>query len=424
MTAKLHKEPMDSPKKRTVLQKALVAVFLIVFALFVVYAVSDIVTSRQTYHLGETDRIVSKVALVAIDVFTFGSMFLFFGFDRQRLLLLLKKQLLFLISLFGICLCIFVSYFFHRVSFSTLLTQLIYPLSILLISVWFCVSVDMGIVRKPVIKFLLVFLFYLYLFFCIFYFFYVLGKPMASGGLRTPIISHVFFCCALLPSLRNFLPFRQMLIVYLSFLPMVFLGDKASVLIIYFVFLLADLYRVYIARLGRKYKIGIFIGCSVAVFLVLIISNVWVGSFLYNLLSFQSVIFQSGRLQNWSRILSDVQNFRFQDIVFGKGIGATLLVNDGTAAHNDYVEFFYDFGILGLAFLFLFVVSVVIFALKAPKGKGTRSSFLCLFYVVLLTLISSFFSNSNLLLSLSLIPNNASLGGPFDGEETYWNIVI
>lgn len=410
--------------KEKLIKKGIVFVSFLIFVFILVYAVSDMLTSRQTYHLDEPNRILCKVSLIAINFSAFASILLMFFYKKQSFIELIKKNILFVLSLVGICFCIFISFLIHKQSVSLFFTALIYPVSILVISIWFASLIKFDLLPKIILKFCLLILFYLYLFFCLFFYFYVLGKPMSSGGLRIPVISHVFFCCSLLPILRIFLNKKEMLIVYISFFPIMFLSDKSSVLIIFLIYVISDLYQTYIKNFREKLFIVLISLFFIGLVGLLILSNVWKDSFLYNHLSFYSVVIKSGRLQNWSAILGDLKNFTALDYLFGKGIGATLLCNNGTAAHNDYIEFFYDYGIIGLLLLLFFVFSLI-FKIKTSKNDNEKQSSLLLFiYVFIITMISSLFSNNNLLLSFSLIHNNRLEREASNEEKKYWDIII
>ena len=61
----------------------------------------------------------------------------------------------------------------------------------------------------------------------------------------------------------------------------------------------------------------------------------------------------SGRSTNYLFLINSLKFFGVKDWIFGKGIGSTVLLL-GTGAHNEFLEFLYSYGLLGLGWLLIF----------------------------------------------------------------------
>lgn len=384
-----------------------VGLFTVLAFFIFLYAIADITTSVQTYHLDDPDRSLSKIALILINVVSLVGCISYFFQNKPNFKDFVKSNFLIIVSIFGFCLCCLGSFILNERDVRSLFTTLIYFTSFLTLSSYFSFVVKDELFKDYTFKLFGLTLFYLYIFLCVFYFFYVLGKPMSSGRLRIPVISHVFFCCSLVPFLRQFCKPNDMLVVYFSFVPIMFLANKSSVLIITMMYIFYDLYHSKFVS-SRKRLFDIFIPATIIILVLLIvISNVWKGSFFYSHFSFEVMVLRSGRLQNWSTILNSMSSFKFENYLFGKGIAATLKVNDGVAAHNDLIEYLYDFGLLGVLFLLCFVIHFILKTMRYKDKVKKQNSFLLLMYVLIIMSISSFFSNNNLLLSLSFEQHNS-----------------
>lgn len=399
----------------------------IALALFVLlYAVADITTSVQTYHLDNPNRVLCKIALVSINVISVIGCIFYFLKIRGSFKEYIKTNCFFIISIIGFCFCCILSLLINERDVSAFFTTVIYFVTFLTLSSYFSFAIKDNFLDIKLFKVFGLVVFYLYVFLCVFYFFYVLGKPMSSGGLRIPVISHVFFCCSLLPFLRQLCTSKEMAVIYLSFIPIMFLANKSSVLIITLMYVIYDFFHSDFVT-SRKWLHKCFVPIIIAgLILLIVISNIWKGSFFYDHFSFESMILESGRLQNWSVILESMKTFEFKNYLFGRGIGATLKINDGVAAHNDFIEYLYDFGITGILCLLCFLIHLILKTFKYKDIVKKHNSILVLSYVLIIMSISSLFSNNNLLLSLSFNQQDAFFKEKrlLLNETNYWTISI
>jgi hypothetical protein len=406
-------------------------VCFVVFAVFLfIYCISDIFTSRQTYFYEGENRILSKMSLVFLLLHCVAIIAFCFLKDFRYVIEFFKKYYYISVSFFLVILAVLVSSFFNKTPINSVVTYSIYIIAMYLFIVSFSIASHFNVIKKENVMIFLLTLFYVYLTLCLFFYFYTIGKPMASGNLRKPIISHIFFPCSLIPFFHKSFSFRKMLIIYLSFLPILILANKMSVLLVFLVYIAYDIFTSKYLCQHKKRKF-IFLGTVLFMLVILlIVSNITKNNFLSNTFSFNSFFLESGRLQNWINILSNLKDFSLLNYLFGRGVGATLEINNGTAAHNDFIEFIFDFGIFGLIFFTLLVVSVSLFIWKSNSIERKVDKKLIIFYLLLFIMISTIFSNGLFLLfmTIGIECSNCSLCDKYKNEiryeKAYWCVDI
>lgn len=391
---------------------------------------SDIFTSRQTYFYEGENRNLSKISLIFLILFSVLIIVISFCLNKKETIEYFKRYHYLSFAFFSLIAAVAISSLINKNSFSSLLTYIVYIIALYFFVTSFSLISSCGFFKKEEILYFFVVIFYLYLCLCLFFYFYTIGKPMSSGNLRKPIISHIFFPCSLIPFFHRQLPFKKMLLIYLSFLPVLILANKMSVMLIFLAYVFFDIYESAFFQERKKVRNVVLVAFLLILFFIIIVSNVTKNNFLANTFSFDAFFLESGRLQNWITILSDLKNFSFINYLFGKGVGATLVVNYGTAAHNDFIEFLYDFGILGLATLVSLCISLVLFIKKNNVIREDIDKNLLFFYLFLFMLISTIFSNAMFLLFITLglkceyydKSNKLIFGDVY--EKTYWYINI
>lgn len=363
---------------------------------FLFYAFGDLVTSGQTYHY-QADRKLSYVSLgFLVASLVIGIIFLIIKSIKNNSLSKLLKNInpLLFLSIIVIILLEILSGFINKVSFSTIFLVVLYPIIFLMIYIFFIGINFHGLDKKLLFSsFLLFFIFYSLFF--IFYFFYIQGKPTSGGGLRIPTLAHVFFLLSIFCYLRRFLTERTKIILYCFTIPIVLLSGKMSVTIILLVYLFSDLINSTFFERNKKIMRIVLISIFAIGALIILVSNITKNNFLADNFSFESLLY-SGRIENWSNILPNMKNFTAIEWLFGKGPSATLQYNKGTAAHNDFIEFIFDYGVLGLMGFLCLILSFFIQFLK-QKAPYKRELGLSIVYLLILDFISAFFINMNML---------------------------
>lgn len=376
---------------------------LFLSGLIILYGFFDITTSQQTYHVNY-DRTASKIFLLLIIAFSLFYCLMCLISQKYRSkdffnYFFSDNFAIFIISIVCLAVSELISYFINKFAFSALVTTVIpYVVFVSLSTFMKFWSFENSPRQKTMLCSTLT-IFFFYYFFILFYFFYIQGRPTSSGGLRVPVLSHIFFPLSLIPSLRILLK-QKIAYIYLLFFPLVIIADKTSVLIVFAIYVASDLFNSTLFAAYQKH-IKIIAWCfAAAVAFILIFANFTPQqSFLYRKLSFNAIILSSGRIQNWTNIIKDIKNFSVKNVLFGKGASATTFVNFGTAAHNDFLESFYDFGLLGLASMISFASYFLVNAIKIQNDS--RHNLLLACYVCFFMLISAIFSNGNILLCFS-----------------------
>lgn len=110
----------------------------------------------------------------------------------------------------------------------------------------------------------------------------------------------------------------------------------------------------------------------------------------------------SGRVDIYQQTIDLVQSTNFGQLIYGHGFDAVRR-DSGSAAHNDFLEVIYDFGVIGFAFYVLMIVRLFM-AIKRLREKESRlyaplSFFMTAFLV--LSLLSTLIRISLLTISLS-----------------------
>lgn len=163
----------------------------------------------------------------------------------------------------------------------------------------------------------------------------------------------------------------------LSFLPAILLikrkGIRAGLLIICSLFVLISLKRGPILALPiimlvywySKAKVGLsrikaFRAILIVVFayLAILSINYFTKGFLLDRFSNQQLSSASGRDQMWSIIWSQIQSRDLLTLLYGMGSGASVKLL-GTGVHNEWLEFLFTFGIIGVILYFVLFVSLL-----------------------------------------------------------------
>ena len=363
---------------------------------FIFYAIGDLLTSSQTYHW-HPDRKLSYISLAFLVLsIILGIVFFAAKAIRNKEFKIVWKRFnpFLFISLVLVVIIEIISSLINKTSFSTLFHVAIYPIIFTMIYTFFIELDYYGLDKKLIFLSFLLF-FVVYFLFFIFYFFYIQGKPTSGGGLRIPTLAHVFFLLPIFCFLRRFLQDKTIIILYCFFVPTVFLSGKMSVTLILLFYLLSDLINSSFFIKNKKWMLLLLLSIAVIIVFVFVFSNATKDNFLADNFSFYSLAY-SGRIENWVNILPNMRNFTFLEWLFGKGPSATLQYNNGTAAHNDLIEFIFDYGLVG-AIIFIGLIVSLFLQFKIKKDLDKREMRLTIAYLLTINLFSAFFINMNML---------------------------
>lgn len=110
----------------------------------------------------------------------------------------------------------------------------------------------------------------------------------------------------------------------------------------------------------------------------------------------------SGRLKRWTRLWNNVDtDFNPLQILFGHGWNATVILLGGHA-HNDFLEIFYDYGIITLLLYLAFFVFLFRQGISMYKAKYYYArEFMCSFVAAIFLAFFSFFAIDSMYITCS-----------------------
>jgi hypothetical protein len=146
------------------------------------------------------------------------------------------------------------------------------------------------------------------------------------------------------------------------------------------------------------------IGILILFFVVFIFVNNTTNNYLINRFSYESLAIGSGRNIIYSSIIKSIGQRNIIEMIFGLGSLSTLKYI-GKAAHNDWLEFLFSFGIIGLFIYLSMFLSIFKRALCFVKSNYIYSSSFCLIviYIVLISLYGMFYFAHSTLYIMALI---------------------
>ena len=84
----------------------------------------------------------------------------------------------------------------------------------------------------------------------------------------------------------------------------------------------------------------------------------WSGGFLAERLSFEQLVGGSGRSKMYGMMLDDLSQRSSLDLFLGHGSGSVEQLLGGLAAHNEWLEFLFNYGVIGVVFYALLVLAL------------------------------------------------------------------
>lgn len=114
-----------------------------------------------------------------------------------------------------------------------------------------------------------------------------------------------------------------------------------------------------------------FISIMTLFFASLLIADQWSGGFLTERFSLENLAAGSGRTELYNLSIEDFSKRSLWEMIFGRGSGATIEYL-GKSAHNEWLEFIFNYGIIGS---FLYAVLLLLIGLKLRKLVKRSSTF-------------------------------------------------
>lgn len=116
----------------------------------------------------------------------------------------------------------------------------------------------------------------------------------------------------------------------------------------------------------------------------------------------------SGRDVIWSIVLNAYHSSSLVQRLFGHGFQSVyyILRSGGfyRFAHNSYIEYLYDYGIVGLILLLVFVIALIVSTIDMVRRKARFAPVMCLLLIisVFLGMFSYFFEESNIIMPVAV----------------------
>lgn len=202
---------------------------------------------------------------------------------------------------------------------------------------------------------------------------FVVWKFSDSIYLFSISINAIYYPVFLLPIfflLKN--PLAKAIIGSVTFFA-VFISEKRTAILA----LVLSLFIPQIFSVVRKKspdRIKKIIGLLVLGVLLIVLYNVIYGNFDIDILSrFESIEEDRGsnRLDIYAKVFSEIKELNFFDMLLGKGFNGVFLASSlSTSAHNDFLEVFYDFGIVGFFCYIVFIIKIISFNIPLFRSNS------------------------------------------------------
>ena len=126
-----------------------------------------------------------------------------------------------------------------------------------------------------------------------------------------------------------------------------------------------------VEALARKKQLGRSALKSILVMALLFASlltiNQWSGGLLTERFSLQQLVSLSGRTKMYGMILDDLSQRSSLDLFLGRGSGSVEQLLGGLSAHNEWLEFLFNYGVIGVVLYALFVLALARRMLKLVR---------------------------------------------------------
>lgn len=365
--------------------------------LYIVYSFLDVFTSNQMY-IENGNRLFSQVCLIILIIVCLSYALL--KFIKFKFKIFNNKKVLIVILFFAIfvalisLLSIFdginsknIKIFFNNSAY--------YLVDFLLLVSFACFARNKTLYNSLInFSFLIIYIYFGIMFF---FFFRTIVTPLKTGFIRYPQLSHSFCVVGPFLFIRLLGSKKQIIVSYIFLMAIILLSIKRSLIIAFSLIVLIDIVVYFIKNKKMRINILIYSGFGLLFLLAsVLLINYFTGGKLIGKFTFEELFSGSGRNEIWSQLFDSLANFTKKELIFGKGVaGVSLFATNGLGAHNDFLEYLYDFGLIGLISFTAFLVTLFVMLLK--RLRFLPSYFLVVIFSVLV-LVSSIFSNTNILI--------------------------
>lgn len=123
----------------------------------------------------------------------------------------------------------------------------------------------------------------------------------------------------------------------------------------------------------KKTYIVRIVGLLSLFFIGLVIFNYLTDGYIISRFTYESLSTGSGRVNLYNIALEDIKNRTFINSLVGKGSGSSVQLL-GTGVHNEWIEFLFSFGIIGVFLYFNLFISLVKTNIKLIKRRSSYAS--------------------------------------------------
>lgn len=196
------------------------------------------------------------------------------------------------------------------------------------------------------------------------FFFYVYSAVYAAYNIRltygtTPVVNLVYYVLVFFP-LISFLPSRRKRLFLNTIITMIVLFSfKRGAIIIFPLMLTVHSFvkaKVENRKIAGIAKVIILIGIFVGG--LLLIDN-YNGGFILERFTLESLESGSGRSDLYNIAINNIKGRSFVDFIIGLGSGSSIQLL-GTGAHNEWIEFTFSFGIVGLILYANLIIKLIL----------------------------------------------------------------
>ncbi|OPZ88841.1 MAG: hypothetical protein BWY74_02968 [Firmicutes bacterium ADurb.Bin419] len=217
---------------------------------------------------------------------------------------------------------------------------------------------------------------------------------------RTAVVNYVYYNIVLLPWIMLISSKAIRNVGFIVIIIMVQISMKRGAIIVLPVMLIVHYLvdgKVNHRKIKNIFKLLVVISI---VFIGLIYVNNLYSNFLGNRFTAEALESGSGRNEIYKLALDNIINRNAVDFLIGLGSGSTLQYI-GAAAHNDWLEFIFSFGFIGILLYLLFFVALVSKTFKLIKNNCSFSSTytVSIVYILAIGMVGMvFFAHSTLYL--------------------------
>ena len=93
----------------------------------------------------------------------------------------------------------------------------------------------------------------------------------------------------------------------------------------------------------------------------------------------------SGRGDIYNLFIDQIKNFTIYEHLFGRGLKSTIFINNGLTAHSDWLEIYYDYGILVAFSWFLFIFGGIKRIFTSKTSSTVKTSIVCMMIAYITT---------------------------------------